>query len=135
MITSVTLSCLIILNVIIALKTISKRGELKIAYGHNENKYLKAYTAAHHNFSIYVPLMIMALYIIETLIVIPLAFTATLGLFIIISRSLHAYALMAKELQERPDFTMRKRSMQMTLTILLIEAIICITLPIKIYFF
>lgn len=134
MISSITLSCLIIISIVIALKTIGKRGELKIAYGHDENKTLKAYTSAHNNFSLYAPLMIIALYIIETLIVIPLIFSAILGLLIVTSRALHAYALMVKEVQVPPNFTWRKHSMQMTLAVLFIEAIICLILPIKIYF-
>ncbi|EQC49020.1 MAPEG family protein [Bacteriovorax sp. BSW11_IV] len=134
MITSITIALLIFISMAIAIKTIQMRSKLRIPYGHDNNRTLMAYTSAHNNFITYAPLMVIALYVIETLIVIPMAFTLTLGLAIVISRLLHAYALMVKETASKPNFSWRVKAMGLTFIILTSEALICLILPFKIYF-
>jgi uncharacterized membrane protein YecN with MAPEG domain len=110
-------SLLIILFFILSVNTIRKRRKTKIAIGHDENPELLRAIRAHSNFSEYVPINLMALYLVESQGASPL-FVHFLGTILVIGRLIHAYGIS----QVKENFRLRITGMSLTFTTMLLSA-------------
>lgn len=110
-------SLLIILFFALSINTIKKRRKAKIALGHAENPELLRAIRAHSNFAEYVPINLIALYLVEFQGAKSI-FVHFLGLTIIIGRLLHAYGIS----QVNENFRFRVTGMALTFTAMLCSA-------------
>lgn len=109
-------SLLITLFFILSVNTIRKRRKTKIAIG-DENPELLRAIRAHSNFSEYVPINLIALYLVESQGASPL-FVHFLGTILVIGRLIHAYGIS----QVKENFRLRITGMSLTFTTMLLSA-------------
>jgi len=110
-------SLLIILYFILSINTIRIRRKTKIALGHDENPELLRVMRAHSNFAEYVPINLIALYLVEFQGA-KAIFIHFIGLILFLGRLLHAYGIS----QVNENFRFRVTAMALTFTAMLSSA-------------
>ena len=90
--TSLTVACLILIQVVLMVSVIKMRGDLGILIGSGDNEALKQRIRAHGNFIENVPTFMIGLVLIELLMGSTL-WVAILGAIVVLARLAHAFAL------------------------------------------
>jgi uncharacterized membrane protein YecN with MAPEG domain len=110
-------SLLAILFVFLSIRTIRLRRSLSIGLGHAENPVMLRAMRVHANFSEYVPLALLLIFLVESLGS-SVILVHTLGAALLVARLSHAYGVS----QHPEDFRFRVFGMATTFIVLLICA-------------
>jgi uncharacterized protein len=105
---------LALLFVYLSIRTIRQRRSLKISLGDSGNKDMQRAMRVHANFSEYVPLCLLMLYLVEQSGVYAW-FMHALGMGLLFGRVSHAYGVS----QQRENFAFRVTGMVLTFTVLI----------------
>jgi len=123
MITSVYAALLGLLFICLSVLTIRQRRKADVALGDAGHAGLQRAIRVHANFSEYVPVSLILIYLIETLYALPLLVHA-LGLGLLIGRLSHAYGVS----QLKEDSRFRITGMVLTFTVIAVAAITLLAL-------
>ena len=110
-------SILLLFYFVLSINTIRKRHKTKIPLGHSENPEMLRAIRAHSNFAEYVPLNLIAIFLVESQGALPLL-VHFLGISTFLGRLLHAYGIS----QNKENFKFRFTGMVLTFTALLTSA-------------
>lgn len=103
--------------VVLSIRIIIKRNNLKISLGDAGNKDMQRAIRVHANFAEYVPLCLLMLYLVEQSGVYAW-FMNALGTGLLVGRLSHAYGVS----QQRENFAFRITGMTLTFTVLIASA-------------
>lgn len=103
--------------VVLSIRIIIKRNNLKISLGDAGNKDMQRAIRVHANFAEYVPLCLLMLYLVEQSGVYAW-FMHALGTGLLVGRLSHAYGVS----QQRENFAFRITGMTLTFTVLIASA-------------
>lgn len=118
MITSVYAALLALLFIVLSVLTIRQRQRASVALGDAGNAGLQRAIRVHANFSEYVPIGLILIYLLETLYALPLL-VHLLGLSLLIGRLSHAYGVS----QIKEDFRFRMVGVILTFAVISVAAI------------
>jgi uncharacterized protein len=118
MITSVYAALLALLFIVLSVLTIRQRQRASVALGDAGNAGLQRAIRVHANFSEYVPIGLILIYLLETLYALPLL-VHVLGLSLLIGRLSHAYGVS----QIKEDFRFRMVGVILTFAVISVAAI------------
>lgn len=91
-ITPIYAALLAFVFIFLSIRTIKLRGKFKIAIGHNENTELLRAIRAHANFSEYVPMTLLLIYLLEVSVSTSLLIHV-LCFGLLVGRVIHAYSV------------------------------------------
>lgn len=103
--------------IVLSIRTIRQRRNLKIGLGDAGNKDMQRAMRVHANFAEYVPLSLLMIYLVEQSGVYAW-FVHALCMGLLIGRMSHAYGVS----QQRENFAFRVTGMTLTLTVLIASA-------------
>ncbi|WP_029890581.1 MAPEG family protein [Polycyclovorans algicola] len=125
MITSVYAALLGLLFIRLSALTIRERRRASVALGDAGDIGLQRTIRVHANFSEYVPITLILIYMIESLYALPVL-VHLLGLGLLIGRLSHAYGVS----QPREDFRFRITGMALTFSVIGIAALTLLGMPV-----
>ena len=108
--------------VVLSVRTLTLRRELKVAIGHGDQPRLERAMRVHANFCEYVPLALLMIFFVETRIGGGWWIHA-LGVVLLVGRCVHAYGVS----QVKETFAFRVSGMAMTFTVLITAALVVLT--------
>jgi uncharacterized membrane protein YecN with MAPEG domain len=116
-VTSLYAALLAVLFVILSMRTIRLRRRLQVAIGHANDRSLERAMRAHANFSEYVPIALLLVFLLESALA-NRFLIHLLGITLLAGRLLHAFGV--SRIDE--DYRFRVTGMVMTFTVILVAA-------------
>lgn len=123
MITSLYAAILALIYVFLSVRIIGLRRSLRISIGDGNNPMVTRAIRMHGNFSEYVPLALILMFLIESISDYR-RLVEVLGIVLVVGRVSHAYGLRTAE----ADFRLRVGGMAMTFSVLIISSCVLIWL-------